>query len=74
MYDAGAFEAQSQLSRLQGRRNTWYCGSYFGAGFHEDALSAGLAVGEALGGVNRPWLAPMAAPEPMAESFRSAAE
>jgi uncharacterized protein len=27
-----------------------------------------------LGGVNRPWLAPMAAPEPMAESFRSAAE
>uniref|UniRef100_UPI001953FE78 hypothetical protein n=1 Tax=Streptococcus pneumoniae TaxID=1313 RepID=UPI001953FE78 len=40
---------------LQGRRNTWFCGSYFGYGFHEDALQAGLAVAEALGGVRRPW-------------------
>ncbi len=29
---------------LQGARNTWFCGSYFGAGLHEDALQAGLAV------------------------------
>jgi len=40
---------------LQGQRNTWFCGAYFGAGFHEDGLQAGLAVAEALGGVRRPW-------------------
>lgn len=74
MYDSAALEAQGQLGRLQGQRNTWYCGSYFGAGFHEDALSAGLAVGEALGGVIRPWLAPVAEAEAVAEGFRSAAE
>ncbi len=75
MYDAAALEAQARLARLQGQRNTWYCGSYFGAGFHEDALSAGLAVGEALGGVTRPWLAAASEPLPgIAEGFRSAAE
>ena len=29
----------------------WESGAYFGAGFHEDGLQAGLAVAEALGGV-----------------------
>ena len=33
---------------------TWYCGSYFGAGFHEDALQAGLAVAEAWVAVGGP--------------------
>ena len=47
--------AQQQLWSLQGQRNTWFCGAYFGAGFHEDGLQAGLAVAEALGGVRRPW-------------------
>lgn len=74
MYDGRALAAQAELASLQGGRNTWYCGSYFGAGFHEDALSSGLAVAEALGGVTRPWLAPMAEPQPVAEGFRSAAE
>jgi len=47
--------AQQQLWSLQGRRNTWFCGAYFGAGFHEDAIQAGLAVAEELGGIKRPW-------------------
>ncbi len=55
MFDARAMAAQSRLWSLQGRGNTWYCGAYFGAGFHEDGLQAGLAVAEALGGVRRPW-------------------
>ena len=55
LFDGGAMEAQRQLHRLQGRNRTWFCGSYFGAGFHEDGLQAGLAVAEALGGVRRPW-------------------
>jgi hypothetical protein len=55
LFDAAAIAAQAELWSLQGRRNTWFCGSYFGAGFHEDGLQAGLAVAEALGGPRRPW-------------------
>lgn len=55
IFDAAANRAQRELWRLQGRRNTWFCGAYFGAGFHEDGLQAGLAVAEDLGGVRRPW-------------------
>lgn len=54
-FDAGALAAQRQLWSLQGHRDTWFCGAYFGAGFHEDGLQAGLAVAEVLGGVQRPW-------------------
>lgn len=55
IFDLTAMGAQKRLWSLQGRRNTWYCGAYFGAGFHEDGLQAGLAVGERLSGVKRPW-------------------
>ncbi len=54
-YDGGALEAQNELWRLQAQRRTWFCGAYFGYGFHEDGIQAGLAVAEALGGVQRPW-------------------
>jgi predicted NAD/FAD-binding protein len=47
--------AQRQLWRLQGQHNTWFCGAYFGAGFHEDGLQAGLIAAEGAGGVRRPW-------------------
>lgn len=57
-YDAAAIAAQARLWTLQGARRTWFCGAYFGAGFHEDALQSGLAVAEALGGVRRPWSVP----------------
>ncbi|MCC6469973.1 MAG: FAD-dependent oxidoreductase [Alphaproteobacteria bacterium] len=55
-YDHAALQAQRALWSLQGVGNIWYCGSYFGAGFHEDALQSGLAVAEELGGVRRPWI------------------
>jgi len=55
MFDTRAILAQSRLWALQGRGNVWFCGAYFGAGFHEDGLQAGLAVAEALGDVRRPW-------------------
>ncbi len=55
LYNDRAHLAQRQLWSLQGRRRTWYCGAYFGAGFHEDGLQAGLATAEQLGGVRRPW-------------------
>lgn len=55
VFDAAAGAAQAELWSLQGVRRTWFCGAYFGAGFHEDGLQAGLAVAEQLGGVRRPW-------------------
>ena len=57
-FNAAAMAAQEKLWALQGGRNTWFCGAYFGAGFHEDGLQAGLAVAEALGAVRRPWVVP----------------
>ena len=58
LFDAGALSAQRELWSVQGARRSWFCGAYFGAGFHEDGLQAGLAVAEALGGVRRPWSVP----------------
>ncbi|MEO8558164.1 MAG: FAD-dependent oxidoreductase [Rhodospirillales bacterium] len=55
LFDRSAFAAQAELSRLQGTHRTWFCGSYFGFGFHEAALTSGLGVAEALG-VRRPWI------------------
>lgn len=50
-----ALTNQRLLWALQGQRNTWFCGAYFGYGFHEDGLQSGLAVAEQLGGIPRPW-------------------
>lgn len=55
IFDHSAMAAQKDLWGLQGRRRTWFCGSYFGYGFHEDGLQAGLAAAEDIGGVRRPW-------------------
>jgi predicted NAD/FAD-binding protein len=55
VFDAGALAAQKNLGALQGNNRTWFCGSYFGYGFHEDGAQSGLAVAEQLGGVRRPW-------------------
>ncbi len=55
MFDTAALRAQQDLWSLQGERNTWFCGAYFGSGFHEDGLQSGLAVAEVIGGVRRPW-------------------
>ncbi len=58
-YDHPIFTAatsfqQERSTLIQGRRHTWFCGSYFGHGFHEDALQSGLWAAEQLG-AQRPW-------------------
>ena len=58
LFNQPALTAQKRLWELQGRRGTWFCGSYFGYGFHEDGLQSGLAVAENFG-VTRPWLRPV---------------
>jgi predicted NAD/FAD-binding protein len=55
IFDQAALDAQKKLWSIQGVNRTWFCGAYFGHGFHEDGLQAGLAVGEQLSGVTRPW-------------------
>ncbi len=57
MYDSAAIRAQRHLHEIQGVRDTYFCGSYCGYGFHEDALSAGLDIAEQLG-AHRPWPRP----------------
>ena len=49
IFDTEAMATQTRLNSLQGCRNTWFCGSYFGYGFHEDALSSAITVARALG-------------------------
>jgi predicted NAD/FAD-binding protein len=55
MFTDATLAAQKRLWSLQGVGNIWFCGAYFGFGFHEDGLQAGLAVAEEIGGVRRPW-------------------
>jgi len=54
LFDARALAAQASLPAIQGRRRVWFSGSYCGYGFHEDALSSGLAAATALG-APPPW-------------------
>ena len=55
IFDTAALAAQPRLWSLQGHGGVWWCGAYFGSGFHEDGVQSGLAVAEAIGGVRRPW-------------------
>ncbi len=54
VFDHRAIAAQHKLPAIQGNGGVWFCGSYCGWGFHEDAFSAGLAVAKALG-AEPPW-------------------
>ena len=53
-FDRKALAAQKDLPALQGVDRIWYCGSYFGYGFHEDAFTSGLNVARAFG-ISAPW-------------------
>ncbi len=33
---------QKDLHSIQGKQRTWFCGSYFGNGFHEDGLKSSI--------------------------------
>jgi predicted NAD/FAD-binding protein len=35
-------KSQKNLNLIQGKKRTWFCGSYFGYGFHEDGLKSSL--------------------------------
>lgn len=42
-------EKRPLLARLNGKQNTWYAGSYFGYGFHEDAVRSAVEVARGFG-------------------------
>ena len=41
-YDQQALDAQSKLSSLQNKKDLFFCGSYFGYGFHEDGIKSSI--------------------------------
>ena len=47
--DAAAVAAQKRYDEISGARSTWYCGAYWGYGFHEDGLHSALRVCRAFG-------------------------
>lgn len=49
LYSLEAIKTQPRLEELQGKNRTYYCGSYFRFGFHEDAVSSGVAAAKHLG-------------------------
>jgi predicted NAD/FAD-binding protein len=49
VFDQGSVRAQRRLGELQGRRGTFYCGAYWGYGFHEDGVRSGVDVARLLG-------------------------
>jgi predicted NAD/FAD-binding protein len=54
VFDQAAMAAQQRLPSLQGQDRIWYSGSYFGYGFHEDALRSSVQVARSLGAII-PW-------------------
>lgn len=48
-YTLESMATQDELHKLQGKKNTFFCGSYFGFGFHEDGIQSGESVAELLG-------------------------
>lgn len=44
-----ALKAQAGIRSIQGRGGIYYCGSYHGNGFHEDAMASGVRAAQMLG-------------------------
>jgi predicted NAD/FAD-binding protein len=51
VYTNAALRAQGRWDEVNGVRRTWFCGAYWGSGFHEDGVQSGLRVCERLGRV-----------------------
>ena len=41
-FDNAALFNQSNLNKIQNKKNTLFCGSYFGYGFHEDGIKSSI--------------------------------
>lgn len=48
VFDGGALRAQGRRDEINGTRRSWYCGAYWGYGFHEDGVQSAIALCNAL--------------------------
>ena len=49
VYNRVALAAQKRFHEINGKNRTYFCGAYWGYGFHEDGVRSALAVGECFG-------------------------
>jgi predicted NAD/FAD-binding protein len=49
IFDPHSVSTIAELPKLNGQRNSYYCGSHFGFGLHEDAVTSAINVAKALG-------------------------
>jgi predicted NAD/FAD-binding protein len=49
LYSFESMATQPKLRAQNGTGHTWFCGSYFGYGFHEDAVRSAVEVAQAFG-------------------------
>jgi len=50
VFTPDAIIAQRRWSEINGKRRTWFCGAWWGWGFHEDGVASAARVIEHLGG------------------------
>ncbi|TVS14272.1 MAG: FAD-dependent oxidoreductase [Planctomycetaceae bacterium] len=48
-YGPASRQAQRRHAEISGQRRTWYCGAYWGYGFHEDGVISALTVARCFG-------------------------
>lgn len=48
IYDLRALAAQKGVRAMNGTNNTWFCGAWMRDGFHEDGLTSGFEVADAI--------------------------
>ena len=49
LFSFESMATQPRLKAMNGQRGTWFCGSYFGYGFHEDAVRSAVEVAQGFG-------------------------
>jgi predicted NAD/FAD-binding protein len=49
VFSMASVDAAARWSEINGVNQTWFCGAYWGNGFHEDGVASGLRVARALG-------------------------
>ncbi len=49
VYSHASVAAQARKAEIQGQRQTWFAGAYWGWGFHEDGMRSAVDVASALG-------------------------
>jgi hypothetical protein len=54
IFNSETLYAQKKLGLIQGKQNTFYCGSYCGYGFHEDGIQSSAYIANLLK-IELPW-------------------